>query len=186
MPEFKFDGKEFFSTAEFHADRAAADHLHEAGHVPRLYAVAAAVNALVATGAVSVIDYGCGSGGLLSLIAAPEKRGYDFQPDNVRFAQELGRPVEFKNFVDAEPEFSDVAVLSEVLEHMDDPHGFLGKLNCRVLVASVPLGETPQQHYELHRWGWCMDSFREMLKAAGFTSQSGVNVVGTQVWTAVR
>lgn len=187
MTEYKFDNAEHFSTAEFHADREAADHLHEAGHMARMWVVAGIVNDLLHRVGYdqNVIDYGCGNGGLISLLHARDVVGYDFQPANVTAAQELGRPVIEHDFV-TEPGQSAIAVMTEVLEHMDDPHGFLKELDTTFLVASVPLGETPEHHYEYHVWGWDAEGFAAMLTGAGFTPLGLIPVGGTQVWLARR
>lgn len=185
MAEYRFEGADFFATQDFHADREVADHLNEPGHMARLWVVAALVNDLLHRRGYDqrVVDYGCGNGGLLSLLHAYDAIGYDFQPSNVAAAQALGRPVVQRDFV-TEPDVSAIAVMSEVLEHMDNPHQFLKDLNTRYLVASVPLGETPEHHYEFHVWGWDGEGFAEMLKGAGFTPLVAIPVGPTQVWVA--
>jgi len=187
MPEHRFDGADHFATEEFHADREAADHLHEAGHRERIHIAAGMVNRVVADhDLATVVDYGCGNGGLLTLVRAPRITGYDFCPANVEAARDLGRPVHHLDFTTAALDECDVAVMSEVLEHMDDPHGFLARLQCAHLVASVPLGETPDNHYEYHVWGWDAGGFASMLVQAGFSTDECVITGMTQVWQAHR
>lgn len=187
MAEYRFADADHFATAEFHADREAADHLNEVGHMARLWCVAGLVNDYSWRFGYdrSIIDYGCGNGGLLSLIHSPNAKGFDFQPANVEAAKALGRHVTFKDFV-AEPESSDLAVMTEVLEHMDDPHGFLKTLDANVLVASVPLGETPDNHYEFHVWGWDPQGFADMLKGSGFQPLTFMPLGMTQIWVATK
>lgn len=185
--EVRLSESGFQSTYEFHKDRAAADHLNEDGHRHRLLTVADIIRALDPAPA-SLIDYGCGTGGLLSLLdAVPNRKGYDFSPHAVEFAQDLGRPVQLCNFV-AELNLShvDVAVMTEVLEHLDDPHGFLERLPCERLVASVPVNETARSHCEEHVWAWDRPGFAVMLEGAGFEVREHVADAMSQYVVAVR
>ena len=187
MAEYRFADTDYFATEEFHAEREAADHLHDAGHRERMHVAAGMVNRLVVDhNLTTVTDYGCGNGGLLSLVRAPRIVGYDFCPANVEAAKELGRPVEHLDFTTAPLQEADVAVMSEVLEHMNDPHGFLKRLQCHHLVASVPHGETDEDHYEYHLWGWDAGGFAAMLVGAGFTTNDCIIAGQTQVWSASR
>ncbi len=190
MTEYRFDTEEFYSSEEFHVDREAADHLHEDGHGARIRTVAGLVNALFQEIGTekSLIDYGCGNGGLLSLLEGDDLLGLDFCRANVNQAVELGRPVVFSNFVETSYR-SDVAVLSEVLEHMVDPHGFLKDLQTTYLVASVPNGETPDSHYPYHLWGWDVEGFQKVLEGAGYEVMLGGVFEGTestQMWVAEK
>lgn len=187
MTEYRFEGAEYFATEQFHEDREAADHLHEPGHMARLWCVAGIVNDIIWRQGhdLTIIDYGCGNGGLLSLLHSSNAKGYDFQPANVTQAQQLGRNVEHRDFVN-NPDRSNIAIMTEVLEHMDDPHGFLRNLECNILVASVPLGETPEHHYEYHVWGWDGDGFANMLTANGYAPFLAMPVGPTQVWAATK
>lgn len=187
VSEYRFDDFAHVATAAFHAERDAADHLNQPEHVGRLLVVAGLVNDLLHRRGYdqTVIDYGCGNGGLISLLHGRNVRGFDFTPANVAAAQAAGRNVEHRDFVE-HPASSDIAVMTEVLEHMNDPHGFLATLDAPTLVASVPNGETPDNHGDCHLWGWDPDGFRTMLTGAGFTPAQFVPLGHTQVWLAVR
>lgn len=187
VSEYRFEDFARVATAAFHAERAAADHLNQPEHVGRLLVVAGLVNDLLFRHGYdqTVIDYGCGNGGLISLLHGRNVRGFDFTPANVAAAQAAGRNVEHRNFVE-HPEPSDIAVMTEVLEHMDDPHGFLAALDAPTLVASVPNGETPDNHGDCHLWGWDADGFLTMLTGAGYSPARFVPLGPTQVWLAVR
>lgn len=190
MTEYRFDTEDFYSSKEFHVDREAADHLHEEGHGARIRTVAGLVNALLQEIGTEkpLIDYGCGNGGLLSLLEGDDLLGLDFCRANVKQAHKLGRPVMFVDFT-LLPYKSEVAVLSEVLEHMVDPHGFLKRLDTKYLVASVPNGETPEQHYPYHLWGWDMEGFQKVLEDAGYEIMLGGVFEGTestQMWVAEK
>ena len=170
VTEYKFTDADYRSTAEFHADREAADHLNQPEHRARLWLVAGLVNDLLYRNGYDrhVIDYGCGNGGLISLLHGTKVIGYDFCPANVAAAKAAGRNVEFHNFVE-HPVTCDIAVMTEVLEHMLNPHQFLAALDAPTLVASVPNGETPDRHGDCHVWGWDVPGFSAMLTGAGYT-----------------
>lgn len=185
----KFDGQEYFSTQSFHNDRSAANHLEEAGHKDRLHYCADLINSLVsARPELSVVDYGAGSGGLISLINTENKIGYDFTPANVEFAKKKGRNVEYRDFVNnplEEP--GDVVVITECLEHLDDPIGFLESVQkkSQFLVMSMPVGETNQAHYEFHTHGADEEGVRYyMLEATEWWPVLHKNINGTQIWLA--
>lgn len=163
------------STAAWHAPRSRAPHLEEAAHQPRLYLARDMI--LQACGQIpycTVTDFGAGDGGLLSLIEEHgiPCHGYDFTPANVAGAAERGMHVELRDFTDGQPlAWGDVAVVTEVLEHMADPHGFLRLAHdndVSAVVASSPAEETEHNHTEYHVWAWDMAGYAAMVTAAGF------------------
>jgi len=185
----KFKDSEYYSTEEFHRDRPAVDHLSEAGHKDRIELSAEWVNSLVRASeeGVTLIDYGCGTGGALSLIETENKIGYDFNAPAVRYAQDRGRPVEFRDFVNEPPLRSNIAMITECLEHLSDPVKFLFELDADWLVMSVPNGETEESHYEAHTHGMDEPGCREyLIKGSGWTPVLMKNVWGTQLWLARR
>jgi hypothetical protein len=66
-------------------------------------------------------------------------------------------------------EHSDMFILSETLEHLDDPDLVLRAIRPKTdrLVLSTPDGETNDQNPE-HVWGWDAEEVEKMLRAAGF------------------
>lgn len=122
----------------------------------------------------TVTDLGCGDGGLLEQIARPniKYKGIDIAEANVKYAKErlfgLGLDVEYRDFTELNSIKSDVVTICETLEHLVDPVAMLKKLDCKYLIASVPLGETQERHSPLHLWGWDMKEFRHTLKSCGF------------------
>jgi hypothetical protein len=178
MTEYRFYDHAYYTTAEFHADRAAAEHLAEDGHRLRLFISKGLIEA---TEAKQWIDFGAGNGGLLEITDIPDKRGVDFQPANVADARRRGRPVEHFDFIaaDALP-YAQVASLTEVLEHLDDPHSLLRRLDCDWLVASVPNNETPDRHWFGHTWGWDVAGFVTLIADAGFEVAAHVQMHNTQ------
>ncbi len=167
------------STAEFHADRERAPHLEQAAHRPRLLAAAALVQQAVTLCGLppaTVTDLGCGDGGLLSLLRSQAiyAWGYDFQPSNVAGWEERGVTAHQADVFGADLDgvaVGDVAVMTEVLEHLADPHGavrWVGE-RARYLVASSPWCETPAQHDECHAWAWDLAGYADLMRQGGFT-----------------
>lgn len=187
---------------EWWRDRPHCDHLGSptGAHVARLHAAATlATNTALQLnypGTPYIVDLGAGDGALLSLL--PEllrsaSYGYDAIKADVRYAVDV-RSVEvhLRNVaraLDAVPftlPLGPVVVLTEVLEHMADPHGFLAKLHARpevrYIVASSPYSETPDKHEWNHAWCWDIDGYSSMFDAAGFQQREFSLVEWSQLW----
>jgi SAM-dependent methyltransferase len=160
------------ATAEWYAGREAAPHLEQpGGHRERLLLTHRHVAALAAEhGLSSVVDLGCGDGGLLSLLEGVDAWGYDLCPANVEAAGRRGVKVELLDLVADEPRWAEVAVATELLEHLIDPHGFLRRIRerCRFLVCSSPADETPDQHPDYHLWAFDTAGYQELLIGTGW------------------
>lgn len=187
MAEWKlFEGDvPHVSTFEFHQDRERAPHLDQPGHRPRLerardLVVQAAENVLksaaFADGPVTVSDLGCGDGGLLSLLDAYdgiEAWGYDFQPSNAAGWAERDVTARQADVFGADREHvrvGQIAVVTEVLEHLADPHGvvrWIGE-HARFIVASSPWQERPSQHDECHAWAWDLAGYQTLIRQGGY------------------
>jgi SAM-dependent methyltransferase len=169
----------YVSTAEFHKDRERAPHLEQAPHRPRLLRALDFVRqAAEACGGASVSDLGCGDGGLLSLLLDdPRVRrawGYDFAPANAAGWAERG-VVAFALDVFGTDiqrvQTGDVVVMTEVLEHLEDPHGVLrwARAGARYLVCSSPWNEDQNHHCAEHAWAWDPEGYAVMIQNAGWT-----------------
>lgn len=179
-----------YSTREWHEPRDRAPHLEQASHQPRLLKAAEFVKqayGLIPHRAtvVTVADFGCGDGGLLSLLPYEPSLwvwGYDFTPANVAGAAERNVNVVLMDFVnDNRIEFGEIAVMTEVLEHMADPHGFLRRchtVGVTYVVASSPVDETEHNHVGYHVWAWDMEGYAAMIEQAGFGIVEHVRVDG--------
>lgn len=166
MAEYRFFNGPvpYVSTAKFHADRERAPHLEQQMHRGRLSRVAHLIRTLRPN---SVVDLGCGDGGLLSLIKDIDSWGYDFQPSNAAGWAERGVFAVARDIFDpaAEVRWGEVAVMTEVLEHIANPHGIVGwaARNSKYVVASSPHSETPEHHAEEHAWGWDMPGYADLF-----------------------
>lgn len=203
MPEYKFfDGDEaYVSTFAFHEHRERAPHLEQEVHQARLKIAAEfAVLAFerhqqfgpVNHALTRLIDLGCGDGGLLSLLknyAGLVATGYDFAPANVAGWEERGVDAEALNFVKEWPvvPYADVYVMTEVLEHLTDPHQMVRRVKSRgaQLVASSPRYETFASHDECHAWGWDMEGYAAMVTQEGLRIKEHVGTGLFQVLWAV-
>lgn len=79
-----------------------------------------------------VLDIGCAGGDILAGIQAAKRVGIDYDPTLIAYAKAHHPEVEFvvgeaHAFIDGSEKF-DVAILSHVLEHIDDPERFLASL----------------------------------------------------------
>lgn len=181
--EYRFypDGVPPVSTFAFHEHRERAPHLEQPAHRPRLLRAAqfvgrAAARVEARTGRrPTVSDLGCGDGGLLSLLPPDmvDAWGYDFAPANVAGWAERGVRAEQRDVFGSDHtgvKVGDIAVCTEVLEHLADPHGavrWIGE-TAQFLVASSPWPETPEQYDECHAWAWDLDGYRALVEQGGF------------------
>lgn len=206
-----FDGDvAHVSTYAFHEHRERAPHLEQDIHQGRLYAAAELVQTAAAfalhvrldfdgplgsslTRPTWVVDLGCGDGGLLTLLTGDNliALGYDFAPANVAGWEErgVGRLTRQRDVV-AEWDrvaYADVYVLTEVLEHLTDPHGMLRRVRARgaQVVCSSPRFETYESHDACHAWAWDTEGYAALLYNAGFTLEAQRLVGPFQVCWAV-
>jgi hypothetical protein len=152
------------STLDFHRDRERAPHLEQPAHYDRLHHAAGLVRRL---DPASVVDLGCGDGGLLSLIRDIPSWGYDWQPSNADGWVKRGVTAEARNVFETRdvPKWGECAVATEVLEHVADPHGVVAWIaqNATYVVASSPAFETGDSASECHAYAWDMDGYRDLF-----------------------
>lgn len=179
MSQWKFFAGDLpaVSTFEFHEHRERAAHLEQELHRPRLERAADMVEMVARIRAVptSVSDLGCGDGGLLSLLKdrVDAAWGYDFAPANVAGWAERGVQAEFLDVFGNDRDkvvFGHITVVTEVLEHLADPHGavrWIGE-NSPFIVASSPHDEGSWWHDECHAWAFDHDGYRALIEQGGY------------------
>ncbi|WP_206060636.1 methyltransferase domain-containing protein [Nonomuraea basaltis] len=153
------------ATFAFHEHRPRAAHLEQSDHHARLHTTAQLIRDLAPA---SVVDLGCGDGGLLSLIKDIPSWGYDFHPASAQGWAERGVTAEHRDVFGARdvPKWGQVAVMTEVLEHLADPHGTVEWVSRHAewVVASSPKDETGDRHGDCHAWAWDIDGYRALFE----------------------
>ena len=180
---FEEDTIPYQSTADYHAERDRAPHLEQGTHVGRLNLAAEmvrdAVHGTRQRGELvpTVVDLGCGDGGLLSLIKDDVgllSWGYDFTPANAAGWAERGvqgYAVDVFGADRGSVRLGSVVITTEVLEHLADPHGVVRWIggSARFIVASSPWNENAESHDACHTWAWDMEGYRALIEQGGFT-----------------
>ena len=190
--EWKLFDSDFseFTTAKWYEDREAAHHLEQLGHSERLHTSAHYVRQAVDLGAQSAVDLGCGDGGLLYLIKdlGIPSWGYDLMPTNVEYGKNVrGVDVRYTDFNSDDIEYGDIAIMTETLEHMIDPHKVVRDLPSQYLIASSPYNENDVNHYEFHLWAWDNEGYDALIAQGGYKILGKQLVAGwSQVVLAVR
>lgn len=178
------------TTPRWYAGREHAPHLEQPSHRARILAAAGAVvEAAQLLGATTVVDLGAGDGGLLSLLGPGITGwGYDLQPTNVSASAARGVNVHLADITTDPVDWGHIAVATELLEHLRDPHGLVRSAyrHSQALVCSSPCGETPDQYYEYHVWAWDRDGFAAMVTDAGWRIVRHETIAATQLVLAVR
>lgn len=90
----------------------------------------------------------------------------------------------------------DAIVLTEILEHLDDPDSLLSIAATKAnwLVASSPIVPDGNDHTAQHLWAFDMDGYRDMLVAAGWKPEVWMTAncpghpyaAGFQIWGCSR
>jgi 2-polyprenyl-3-methyl-5-hydroxy-6-metoxy-1,4-benzoquinol methylase len=197
LAEWKlFDGEPpVYTTPAWYLTRERAPHLEEPGQRERLIRTAEIVRSVCEAGRhESVVDLGCGDGGLLSLLQAQvvppvDCWGYDLSPAAVSAARTVRKVRAWQlDIVTDELTWGQVAVATEVLEHLVDPHAYVRRIagHCQAVVASSPAYETDRNHYEFHTWAWDTSGYRKLFEQAGFTVWHQEIVQSFQVVGAIR
>src|SRR5262249_40287079 len=162
----------FFTTPEFFRRHDWIPPYHQAGHKERTQMVAAALHLLVEyePEIQTLLDLGCGDGSLLDLLADLPVVSCGMTAgiaDGIQ-ARNRGHEVIIGDFLSEVIPPADVIVMTEVLEHLIDPHELLTRLPAKFLLLSSPSAETDEWHYEHHAWAWDMDGYRAMIESAGW------------------
>jgi len=178
---------------EWWRDRAHCNHLEAPSnaHTARLQAAAALASEAANDASGYVVDLGAGDGALLSLLEYGLKDvsyGYEIIRADAEYARRVRGVTVYERNVSAtldETPLGPVVVLTEVLEHLADPHGFLAKLaqrdSVKFVVASSPWNETPVRHEWNHAWAWDTEGYARLFEGAGFEARQYHRVEWSQV-----
>lgn len=185
MAEYRLQASDYPSTYEYHRDRERARHLEEPWQAPRLYK---AVELIRVAEPSNVVDLGCGDGGLLSLLGDIPAWGYDFAPANAEGWTERGVRGELRDVFNERPDnlaWAELVVMTEVIEHLADPHGALKWVasheQVKYVVASSPDDERPGSTCDSHIYGWDFRGYESLFVEAGFEVVEHVKVDWSQV-----
>ena len=166
--------------AEWYMDRELADHINQPGHRPRLMQVQDFLLEILSheqNTNMTICDFGCGNAGLIREIQSKvpnEIWGYDLQPSNIEDAHVKGNTsnVFYKDFItETDIKYPDIAICTEVLEHLVDPDTFIKKLldnGVKFIIASSPDYETPSYHAPFHLWVFNGDTYKDMFVDSGW------------------
>lgn len=86
----------------------------------------------------------------------------------------------------------DCLILTEILEHLEDP-GFAlvhARQHAKALIASVPIGDPEHGQNHEHLWSWDLESFEIELRVAGWNPVEQTTVIlpgvggNSQIWVA--
>lgn len=170
-----------YTTPEFFHAHPHIPSYHQLGYEERMHmTVQAVVQTVLDNDIHDMLDLGCGDGELLWRVMMHQDipwmvnaRGITAGREDVARARIRGVDVVKGDFVAGADEYevAPLVVMSEVLEHLMDPHGFLKQLHSRpikFLVASTPSAETGDWHYEHHAWSWDLPGFAKMMTDAGW------------------
>ena len=178
---------------EWWRDRPHCNHLEAPSnaHTARLQAAAALASEAANDASGYVVDLGAGDGALLSLLDYGLKNvsyGYEIIHADAEYARRVRGVTVYERNVSAtldETPLGPVVVLTEVLEHLADPHGFLAKLaqrdSVKFVVASSPWNETPVRHEWNHAWAWDAEGYAKLFEGAGFEARQYHRVEWSQV-----
>ncbi len=166
--EWRLQDTDFPSTFEFHEHRERANHLAHHDHNQRLRRAARIIWEL---NPVSVVDLGCGDGGLLKLLNGFPSWGYDFTPANVEAAtNERQVDVQLIDVFNSRmvPRWGQLAVMTEVLEHLAHPRDILEWVSEHVdfVLVSSPRNERGDSDLgtdPCHIWAWDWEGYENLL-----------------------
>lgn len=184
------EGNPEFARAEWYEDIDSAHHLEEDHHRERIITAVDFIKNAILLGGKSVVDLGCGDGGLLELLKQNNitAYGYDLMPKNIDYAKNVrGVDARYTDFNNDDIEYADIAVMTEVLEHMEDPHSVVKNLPSKFIVASSPYNETNIHHYEFHLWAWDNAGYKTLIEQGGYKILDQKNVSGwSQIILGIR
>jgi hypothetical protein len=194
--------------AAFYSERYPDGYRHDvwADHVERIKVSADLIDRY-ADQFRTAADLSCGDGGLLTLISRHLRTAYfgdvNGAPVSALVSGFAGSTVAvppglLPGTLEHLPEPVDLFVLSETIEHVDDPDALLRAVrdHARYLFLSTPVDEQPYVRNPEHYWSWGQDDVHRMLQDTGWdplelkllTPESTRDMPGAytfQLWMAV-
>ena len=139
---------------------------------------------------LTVLDPACGDGSVVEAAyrAYPFRLAYlgDLSEANIK-ALQIAAPTgaAWHGDVQSMIELSgqvDLVILTEVLEHLEDPEAVLhaARARARYLVASSPVEEPPGVNNPEHLWSFGIDGFRAMLIQTGWKPEAMIELSFTE------
>jgi hypothetical protein len=98
-----------------------------------------------------VVEIGCSSGRVLANVKAAKRTGIDRDESAIKQARKAHPEIAFFIGDAAAHPSGDVAILSHVLEHIDDPEGLLRSLDFKRIYVEVPDFDTPLNQVRVKR-----------------------------------
>lgn len=163
----------YFTTKEFFDKHPWIDPVHQMGYVERTDMAEQEIRKLLLAqpDIKCIVDLGCGDGDLMYRLrdfTGVDFAGFTGGVENVRKATEKGLNVSCHDFVTSPVKYGDLTVLTEVLEHLADPHAFLPTVTSRWLVVTSPSAESNTWHYKDHAWAWDLQGYADLVANSGW------------------
>lgn len=142
------------------------DHTRWPDHIQRVEATVDFIHAMTVSGQRRIVaDLSCGDAEIAKRIEGTKLLllGDYVKNENYAYYGRIEHTVELLGYVD-------LFILSETLEHIDDPHRLLVKIreHASYLVLTTPLDEQDAGNPE-HYWGWDEAGVRDLLEQSGWT-----------------
>jgi predicted TPR repeat methyltransferase len=183
--EYKFFDTPKCHDSAFYNKRKAADHIYQVGSALRIYLAASyAMHTIQFNPKIKTVgDFGCGTGGMILTLNSlcntfiPDRElkfyGYDLMPENIKVAKSRNLDANLLDFVnDKRRVWPDLLIMSEVIEHLIDPHSFVASIPAGTFcVFSVPSADDDKGHDPTHLWSWTETSFRDFCESRGVAVQ---------------
>lgn len=194
-PLIDLDNPPDWTKPEWFLDCPNTPHIDTELHRGRLLLAAKfVVDAIsIDSGIWQVADFGAGDGGLLAEVQKSwngDMWGYDLAQPSIDYAKDVrGIDIEALDVINNDPDWPDLLIATEFLEHLVDPWTFLRRAyagGVKWIVASSPWTETLEHHYDLHTWAFDLLGYVSLLEDCGFTVTAQETTGMFQVVAAVR
>lgn len=147
----------------------------------------------------TLLDPACGDASILDVAYQLRPFEYAYLHDISQLQIDVIQPTfphhkERRDLVSAiaDPGRADMIVLTEILEHLEEPDDVLrlARLRADFLIASSPIGDPEDGRNHEHLWAWDEEGYEEMLRAAGWEPMAKAVLTypgqpwNSQIWMA--